>query len=798
VRDTALFARTNSHHGLNNKTGDGTAIFMHNPGLIRASAACVVLALSHLACAADLHLPREERASAWFAPMLVTSNASMCGAALEAERDTFFNPLDDDPKVSGLTGLATQNSVVEDPDVVVLAEYPTELTLTLPDRSRAFLFFFAYPGCGGGCERAAVGIDDERIVEGKFEEATRESFKLPRALPLTYRYGPDRWRLFKSSSGDFYLRGTLHDHTQWYRVAAADRFELACDIALKPDIRSGKAAVYSQELSDAIDSLRVAADRMAGHPGDCGSMHTPGRWAQYREKNLETALYRPWAVVERHQFESNNSGGDYARIVQQLQLWSLGGVKEYRDFGAYQSQFSRAAAILTSFYRARFGWTPERAAETAEAALEGAISSGFGFYEYEPYPGQGERQLRDAILSRAPLEKIRGMAVDPKGIDRAGEDSILNLAIEYPEALSYLLDKGFDPNIGNGFGKTPLMYAAQYNQLASAELLLRAGADPNATTYLSSDRCAYTINTSHWTPLHYAARYSSARLIKLLREHGAVTFIQSTSYQGNEYPLDRLQRYAGFGVTEDRNPHIAESEFLGLAVLLAVPSDEEKLAMATDQIARARWDYAAGDAQRAYQRLRLALFAQPDQPDAIADLPLIALRAGNIGPAISAADRAITTLKTPAALAAAWFNKGLICEHPQAREVFTLDRARCELDTLEPFVNSWKAQPSPARANKLRTLIQKSAASCRAESGRHYRVALVDPYGSFRVYVLHRSSETIDGSQIRWSIPGVKVVDRFSLGEDAMTLLEVPLGGNVAAPTQLEIVIEGKECAPQW
>src|SRR5688500_13623143 len=97
--------------------------------------------------------------------------------------------------------------------------------LRLPDRSQAFLYFFGYPGCGGACETEKVGIDDKRIVESQFEQAARESAELPGAVPLTHRYGPDRWRLFKSSNGDFYLRGTLRDHTQWYRVAAADRFE---------------------------------------------------------------------------------------------------------------------------------------------------------------------------------------------------------------------------------------------------------------------------------------------------------------------------------------------------------------------------------------------------------------------------------------------------------------------------------------------------------------------------------------------------------------------------------------------
>jgi hypothetical protein len=355
------------------------------------------------------------------------------------------------------------------------------------------------------------------------------------------------------------------------------------------------------------------------------------------------------------------------------------------------------------------------------------------------------------------------------------------------------------------------MYAAHYNQLAAAEMLLKAGTDPNATTYSPSGRCEYQINTHNVSPLHYAARYSSARLIQLLLDNGAVTFIQSTGELGPEYALDRLQRYAGAGVTEERNPHIAESEVAALAKLLAPPSEKAKHALATELVDRARAEYAKGNAQKAYQHLRLALLARPDQPGAIADLPLIALRAGYIGPAISAADRAVKTLTSPAALAGAWFNKGLICEHPAARTAITVDRARCEWNTVEPFVNAWRTQASPARADKLRAIIRDSKASCsRANAARYYRITVDRLFESIRVYVLHSANETIDAWQIRWPpraanggfgpTPTVtdsaqtKVVEKLSLGRDVVTVLEA----RVRDPNdrqKVRLVIEDQECA---
>src|SRR5690606_35380685 len=108
--------------------------------------------------------------------------------------------------------------------------------------------------------------------------------------------------------------------------------------------------------------------------------------------------------------------------------------------------------------------------------------------------GRGQ-PLRQAILERRPIEEIDELyqaqareAEPPDSFQEASQyDSVLNAAIGYPEALQYLLGRGLDPNVTNGFGKTPLMYAAQHDQLESARILLRAGADPNAATYPPED-----------------------------------------------------------------------------------------------------------------------------------------------------------------------------------------------------------------------------------------------------------------------------------------------------------------------
>ena len=61
----------------------------------------------------------------------------------------------------------------------------------------------------------------------------------------------------------------------------------------------------------------------------------------------------------------------------------------------------------------------------------------------------------------------------------AGDESALMMAVKRPEVIRYLLKSGTNPNYQNGFGKTALCYAAQYDVLESAKLLIEKGAQVN-------------------------------------------------------------------------------------------------------------------------------------------------------------------------------------------------------------------------------------------------------------------------------------------------------------------------------
>jgi ankyrin repeat protein len=114
-------------------------------------------------------------------------------------------------------------------------------------------------------------------------------------------------------------------------------------------------------------------------------------------------------------------------------------------------------------------------------------------------------------------------------------DPLIHVAVLNPDVLPVLwelfpqplenaksLDIEVDPNTPNHFGKTPLMVAAQQNQLKSAKLLLDRGASLERTTFKKGDAMGDPeLAHDARTALMYAAARGSLEMIRLLVDRGA-------------------------------------------------------------------------------------------------------------------------------------------------------------------------------------------------------------------------------------------------------------------------------------
>jgi ankyrin repeat protein len=740
-----------------------------------------------------------------FQPQLVTNNATICGSLLPNVRAAYLSktPLVGSAKppsisfnaLTAVSGSASTRSFMLGPE-----DPRRSQAFVQPGGTRLVTYVVTLPGCGGACEGTMVLVS-LRPISADVANATVAEGRAGPDIAETPGFGP--WTVYRDERGYYYLAGVVDDQLQIFLIAPPNQWQMTCAISLAPHDLSKNSDAATRAAVLAVNQLTTVALTMEGADSNCGTSHTHDSWAEALEEELKETVYRPSAITPPSTADSSspNSYGDYSRIADALADWSVSGIYEFRAFHAYQSVFHQAVQALSVLYASDYGSDPTRSTSLAEEKLRDALSYGFGFYEYVSFSDEAT-SFRRIILEHKPLAGLPSAPLQELNGTLPSRDALISLAVEYPAAVRLLLAKGAQPDIPNDFGKTPLMYAAQYNQLESARLLLDAGANPNAVTLQPSDTCEYSLGTTNVTALDYAARYASAAVIKLLLAHGAVTYIRSKGFGEVEgYPLDWLHQYAA--ASGGSNSNIKASEVPGLEQLLKVPTGAQLQQQAAKLINRAESLYAGGKPDSALGELKLALSADPDNDRGVADLPLIALRTGEVGVALEGTIRAIAILKTPGGRAAAWFNEGLACEKANWRWVTYDGKYYCRNGPIPSFINAWEQQPTPVRLSKLTEVLQTARHwHCVSGSGPsavtyQFTVYYGDDKTRFeeigRVYALHAADQHLDPHSISWSSSSndptgeFHVVSRIPLGAVTLTVMEGPYGGDNPR-------IDGKAC----
>ena len=734
---------------------------------------CVVLAQKNFSASPS---------TTWFSPELVENNSSLCEGFLDVMTPRL------DSSEPELSDIGLQRVFLNDLQLDVPAE---EISgrVTWDDKpylisydTKYYIYELEGIGCGGGCNQYSY-VASLVPFTGDRNEHLASSFIEGSLTPSTSRSVV----LLRTEDNKYYVSSDIGSHQDLHHLNQEAEWELSCKVKMQPDVFANEDYPSVAGVKEAMDEFHDVVRDIVGWPGcSQGSLQANSRRDRSVSERLGELLYQPM-------LENNvRAARSYENVITYMRRWALAGISEQSTILRYESELEQMVGLLSNLYIEQFGFTQEEARRTAHLGLTSVVASNFAYASpYTPYRNPDEEALRTAILENRPIEEIRQFVVPASLIDRsANPDSMLNIALEYPQALEYLLELGGNPNQPNRFGKTPLMYAAQYNALDAAKILLQAGAEPDATT-IGLRNCDYALSTSAMTPLHYAVRYASTEFVDLLLDAGANTYTSTfSSLEGRdgEYAIDWLDHYASEN-SEEPNLNISADEYVYLQNRLAIPSEAVRMEEAREHTEQAKQSYENGDAERAYTSIQQALQADPLHTEALALNITVASLLGDTEQAASAANTIIDLDRDSEVVANAWSSLGSMCERRSNRLEDYDENSLCTYSYLFYFYQAWKSNPVDRHGKKLEEAFsERYSGNCEFSNDPVYHYFIAQRRGDYLdrqaspldysnfIYLLHdadwhpsdKTVEVQNREDHTWISP--ELIDRSDIGEYAISV----------------------------
>jgi hypothetical protein len=346
------------------------------------------------------------------------------------------------------------------------------------------------------------------------------------------------------------------------RLRIDRRLEKTCEVRMHAPRAQRERIAHEMNAPRYFAALRL----MMGLDQVCpGTANIDARHMNDTTTLRADALLRPWA------FEGVDRYLRPEVIKAYLEQWageSLWNHLHYQEFLASQAEFRQG---LSTVFADRLGLTAAEAEGKADWVIESLDHGHFRFssntghwlniddYGRVPVEKRLARAARDPIRARRTLNLALLAGIDWATIEgylktggattRLASQRLLThpmeehpwvpaespvvFALLHPELIVQLHDIGLSIDAPNVFGKTPLMYAAQFDLVDTAGLLLDLGADPKAVT-IESPRCTTAIGIHGRSALMYAAENADEEMIKLLLQKGADPQARDTIGRGLE------------------------------------------------------------------------------------------------------------------------------------------------------------------------------------------------------------------------------------------------------------------------
>jgi len=307
-------------------------------------------------------------------------------------------------------------------------------------------------------------------------------------------------------------------------------------------------------LPTALLRFLGAIQRIQGDEGpNSGTLHALYRLQGQSATINQKAITQPWDLLPMvpNKFE-------LMKTETAIHQWAMASVSNFHLFEEYRATEPAARRALSTFYREQFGIPDELADKASAIALDRVIASSFNFGSAQTHAEAASAVLGDlSVIAQITAYRHR-QSTEPDSVDvtrllelallvGADKDDVTYLleggaqvtngdveaygsseptlffALEHPVLMDLMLHHGASVRAINNFGKTALMYAAQYDLAPAARFLLKHGADVAARAGTPDGDAVndLAIRCKDRTALMYAAENASATVINLLLDAGA-------------------------------------------------------------------------------------------------------------------------------------------------------------------------------------------------------------------------------------------------------------------------------------
>lgn len=303
------------------------------------------------------------------------------------------------------------------------------------------------------------------------------------------------------------------------------------------DLGSGSNGVdsFATDCSRSIMNLEFMTPLFASATRSLGRQCS-GTLSAAVGRHYQFSMARKGFMPDKLYKQGNFRSRQLEAATAHFDVWGLMSTHNYAIYRSFMDAKEVAEVQLKTWYQSNYSLSDEEANAAVASVVHEIQLTAYGVYsESQPAtwalsPTLVEASdletmitLRRQLLERAPAEAISQTLNALKSATLQGRgETPLSLATYDPAIMQVLLEKSFDANYQNEFGKTALYYAIEGGNAEVINLLLEHGADINAKyNYDENAEVDCRLAGMQRTPLMHAAQHASEEVIDLLIEAGA-------------------------------------------------------------------------------------------------------------------------------------------------------------------------------------------------------------------------------------------------------------------------------------